>query len=128
LNDELGAVVICAVSGWKRSYLPEELVYRELDWFPKRSIWNRLGFHHRDLRNYGKRFDPSADRSWMVPCWFHILISAAIPGSQLLKLYNRRRRRFIGTSCEFCDYDLRATPNRCPECGRIARHRSALSH
>lgn len=56
--------------------------------------------------------------SWgiIVPCWAALLLFAICPA---LWLNNRRRRRAQqrGITCLACGYDLRATPDRCPECG-----------
>jgi hypothetical protein len=57
-----------------------------------------------------------------VPYWLLILGSAVGP---VIRLENVRRRwqRFHpqpAALCPRCAYDLRATPGRCPECGREA--------
>ena len=57
-------------------------------------------------------------REWDVPLWLVALLFAAVPVCQLLTA--RKRKRSIGKGrCAKCGYDLRATPDRCPECGTV---------
>ena len=46
-------------------------------------------------------------------------LSAVAPGLWLFKRIHRRRLNATGC-CAHCGYDMRATPNKCPECGAIA--------
>lgn len=50
-----------------------------------------------------------------VPYWLPLLLSAIAP-----ILWYRRRHRYPRGACQQCGYDLRASPDRCPECGTIA--------
>ncbi|MDB5304823.1 MAG: hypothetical protein JWM97_2372 [Phycisphaerales bacterium] len=50
------------------------------------------------------------------PMWMVIIATTLIPGMRLGLWLNRKRRGQFG-HCLVCGYDLRATPNRCPECG-----------
>lgn len=51
-----------------------------------------------------------------TPCWFLTLAFASMPfGWAVLRLRRRRRAR-LG-QCATCGYDLRASTDRCPECG-----------
>jgi hypothetical protein len=50
----------------------------------------------------------------VVPYWFILAVCILAASPALL----RRRRHRVGL-CPTCGYDLRATPDRCPECGAV---------
>lgn len=53
------------------------------------------------------------------PFWLVVLLTSSVIGIRLRRWRRGRKRcrsRAIGL-CEVCGYDLRATPDRCPECG-----------
>lgn len=58
------------------------------------------------------------DESWMyaVPVWFPLLLCLALPSCWLARQCRLRSRR-LRHCCLQCGYDLRASKERCPECG-----------
>jgi hypothetical protein len=54
-----------------------------------------------------------------VPYWAIALVSVILPTIKFRRWGRARRHRRTG-ACPVCGYDLRATPDRCPECGHIA--------
>jgi len=55
-----------------------------------------------------------------VPIWFLLLVFGVLPGRAVVRWWRERRRASAGT-CRVCGYDLRASPERCPECGTPRR-------
>jgi len=63
----------------------------------------------------------TGDKFWGIalPCWFVMAITG-LPAVSLIR--NRLRRSALRTRlnlCVECGYDLRATPDCCPECGTV---------
>jgi hypothetical protein len=90
---------------------------------PGQHIWNRLGFYSetRNSRDVNTKFsDTSSFRSLLFPSWFIILVTAPLP-LLVCRRYVRQRTRHIQGRCLGCGYDLRATPERCPECGIVPK-------
>ena len=55
-------------------------------------------------------------RRVMIAYWPLVALTAVLPSVQLVR---RKRAQRVRGSCQICGYDLRATPDRCPECGTI---------
>jgi hypothetical protein len=55
------------------------------------------------------------------PHWSIVMATSLLPAARLRSMLRafRRRQRLPGL-CPTCGYDLRATPDRCPECGTAA--------
>ena len=68
--------------------------------------------------SHGQLWMDGHDLSCRVPCWLLMLIFALAPLFWCLLAYRyRRRAKTMCGHCLTCGYDLRATPDRCPECG-----------
>ena len=58
------------------------------------------------------------DNQVRVAHWLLFCITAILPAIRL-NAWNRRRIRHKNGYCAGCGYDLRATPDHCPECGTV---------
>jgi len=78
---------------------------------------NRLGFCYWRGQQPGRNI--MIMRVVGFPWWAPTLLFSLLPLTTLFFIFLRRRRRKINT-CPTCGYDLRATPDLCPECGTPA--------
>ena len=62
----------------------------------------------------------TTSRTIAVPHWFVLTLSVLPLGASMVRWRARARRARRGC-CRECGYDLRATPERCPECGAMPR-------
>jgi hypothetical protein len=82
-------------------------------------FYRRLGFDARVVRRQLEGPPSTFMRSTVVrvPHWFVAILTAAPPAAWVVRRWRAwARHRPVGL-CKRCGYDLRATPERCPECG-----------
>jgi hypothetical protein len=85
------------------------------------------GFHATDESRTKPLTDPPGVRQterWRtltMPLWAPMIAFGVLPGVVLVRYRKRRRRtsRMTRGLCPNCGYDLRATPEVCPECGPV---------
>jgi hypothetical protein len=97
--------------------------------------WSLLGFEAgdtlREIFNIGKVYQSvNSGHYVLIPYWAIIVLSGVGPGLWLMgyrrrHILSRRMRRGV---CWVCGYDLRATPDRCPECGTIPPEKKIISN
>jgi len=75
------------------------------------------------VRQYSKNKEPRLfydSHELRIRHWLLAIICGAWPITSLILAARRsirRRRLLLAGCCKVCGYDLRATPDRCPECG-----------
>lgn len=86
--------------------------------FPKGSWWHRRGFLWESTSGTFLTSSAGWLETWtlFVPGWLVTLLAATLPALWLRQPRRRRFREQHGL-CLTCGYDLRATLDRCPECG-----------
>jgi hypothetical protein len=106
--------------------------------YPSNLNYDRPGFRGRGSRFHGWILSYVHFQSWSwkadggstqasktsisIPHWVFLILLLILPALQCHRILanNRRRRRIRDGRCVHCGYDIRATPDRCPECGAEA--------
>jgi hypothetical protein len=100
-------------------------------WFIDGQGWHRptnfLGFARfedtsKQLSMFGA--DVGHERGFVGPTGFLAAAAAMLPAMWVIRNVKRRMWRQSGC-CAACGYDLRATPDRCPECGEVPKKAEA---
>jgi hypothetical protein len=85
---------------------------------PQATLARRLGF---DVAVLAQQLGPRQlvyTKGVILPTWFVLVVSAFLPAVLVLRQRCwRTARRLSRGQCVHCGYDLRASPERCPECG-----------
>jgi hypothetical protein len=91
-----------------------------LNWraFPRGTTEMNWGFRLGRSELTGPAAMGRGEEYWWVtvPCWSVCALTGTLP---VIWAHRRWKSRTKVGCCPSCNYDLRATPDRCPECGRV---------
>ena len=121
--------------GWffdSHAYGPGRIGSADVTWLPEQHDWSHWGFDARYREDAPDDTTPGAIvprtpgrpllfATWTLslPCWFLALATGVLPAAWVARTIRSRTRR-TRRHCPACGYDLRATLERCPECGRAS--------
>jgi hypothetical protein len=94
--------------GWTFDHRPPDPTYT-LTTNP--TLWGEMGFFA-----YSADYPGIRSRGVAVPFWLLCLSTAILPMAAVRRRLYQKEPPAI---CRRCGYDLRATPERCPECGAV---------
>lgn len=111
------SVLLCMVTAvfWVRSYRAPaswDLFQRAID--PEDVKW---GWHVRSEEGMLFLSPFFSFYHWNTAYWQLLLLFLILPLGHLVNRWLIKARLKRAGHCPVCNYDLRATPNRCPECG-----------
>ena len=81
-----------------------------------------FGIDYHASRDRLERRQQMSRRRFVIAYWLLTLATLPLPllwGVFAIAARRRKRIRMRSKSCPSCGYDLRATPDRCPECGQV---------
>jgi hypothetical protein len=105
---------------WEHYSIRPALPYPNLETPPVDVQRFRLAWRWNDYRK-GTSVDVKVtELGIVVPYWLLVLVALAFPTWWAVRAKQRRMRtRLANVQCISCGYDLRATPDRCPERGAV---------
>jgi hypothetical protein len=88
--------------------------------WPTPADHQRFGFGYSDYSIVNPNgWATPRSRDVRVPLWLPLLLLGVLPAGRF-KVWWKLRWRLARGACGNCGYDLRASPDRCPECGLIS--------
>jgi predicted RNA-binding Zn-ribbon protein involved in translation (DUF1610 family) len=88
--------------------------------YRKSQPWKAPWFREFRFLSVTRELKPGYEAaSAFIPCWFAGALFAILPtrGAWLMYLVRMRNQLIKAGRCTVCNYDLRASKDRCPECG-----------
>jgi hypothetical protein len=86
---------------------------------------HKYGFGCQRVTEFNSIGRYDVDTTAVAPGWISAVVIT--PAAIWLARWARHRRRSHASRCTKCGYDLRATPDRCPECGTAPRSNQTAS-